>query len=144
MADNDAPVRDPAPANETRGEVRLELGGVDYVLRPSYAAIDAFERATGKGLLALFGAASDCTMPLRDAAEIVAHCIRAHGDAIGDRLMSGVNPRRIGELIVETDGGIILVRIQLMKLLLAAAGGGYTASGEAKATAGTMPTPAVA
>src|SRR3546814_8479413 len=41
------------PHVEERGELALMLDGQDMVLRPSYEAIDAFEKATGKGLLML-------------------------------------------------------------------------------------------
>ena len=40
-------------ANPERGEVDLTLGGVTYLLRPSYEAMRAIERQTGKTLLQL-------------------------------------------------------------------------------------------
>ena len=132
---------DAAPANETRGEIGLALDGVEFTLRPSYAAIDAFERETGKGLMALFNEAQSGIMPVKTAATIVTHCMRAQAAATGDSAGERVQVKRIAELIVEADGGVMLVLIRLQRLLLNAASGGYTASGEVKAATGTTATP---
>jgi len=120
-------------ANETRGEISLTLDGQEQTLRPSYAAIDAFESETGKGLMALFNEAQTGVMPVKTAAIIVTHCMRAQAAAKGDQLGERVQVKRIAELIVEADGGVMLVLIRLQQLLLNAVSGGYTASGEVKA-----------
>lgn len=120
-------------ANETRGEVSLELGGVEYVLRPSYEAISAFEAQTNRSLIDLARAAGDGQLKLGEAAVIVTECIKAHGRAIGDQAMAVFNAKRIGELIQESDGGFLITIKRLELLLFMAATGGYTGSGEEKA-----------
>jgi len=42
-----------APAANARGEHRLPLGGKVYILRPSFAAIEAAETGTGQSLIRL-------------------------------------------------------------------------------------------
>ena len=121
-------------ANATRGEVSLELGGVEYVLRPSYEAISAFEAQTNRSLIDLARAAGDGQLKLGEAAVIVTECIKAHGRSIDDKAMAAFNAKRIGELIQEAEGGFLIVIKRLELLLFMAATGGYTASGEVKAT----------
>lgn len=121
-------------ANETRGEVSLELGGVEYVLRPSYEAISAFEAQTNRSLIDLVRAAGDGQLKLGEASVIVTECIKAHGRSIDDKAMAVFNAKRIGELIQEAEGGFLIVIKRLELLLFMAATGGYTASGEVKAT----------
>lgn len=124
-------------ANETRGEIAIDLAGTEYVLRPTYQAISAIEAKTGKGLLALARDASELT--LGEGAIIATECIKAHGKHIGDEMMTKFSPERVGELIVESEGGIAACLGRLAALLMVAATGGYTASGELK-TAGTQAT----
>ena len=130
-----------APANETRGEISLSLEGVDYILRPSFEAISAFEAETGFGLLALTGQAEDATMTLDTMASIVTHCIRAHGDATGDQMLKSVNKPKIAALIMGSDGGMLGAIIRVRLLLVMAATGGFTASGEPKAAGSNGKTP---
>jgi hypothetical protein len=40
-------------ANEERGEVSLSLEGIDYVMRPSFTAIQAIERKVGRSMKVL-------------------------------------------------------------------------------------------
>lgn len=122
-------------ANETRGEIALDLSGTEYVMRPTFQAISAIESKTGKGLLALARDAADLT--LAEGAIIATECIKAHGKHIGDEMMEKFSPDRIAELMIETDGGIAACLGRLSSLLMVAATGGYTASGELK-TAGTQ------
>lgn len=117
-------------ANETRGEIGLELGGTDYVLRPSYEAIQSIEKKTGKGIMALARDAARIELTLQETAIIAAECIRAQGRATDDRMLAAVNADRIGELIIETEGGIAGVMGRIMVLLELAATGGYDRSGE--------------
>ena len=65
-------------ANKTRGEVSLELEGVEYVLRPSYEAISAFEAQTDRSLIDLARAAGDGQLKMSEAAIIVTECNRPH------------------------------------------------------------------
>lgn len=118
-------------ANEERGEIALDLSGVEYVMRPSYQAIQAIEAKTGKGLLALARDAADLT--LTEAAIIATECIKAHGKHTGDEMRARYSPDKIAELMLETDGGLAACLGRLSALLMVAATGGYTATGELKA-----------
>lgn len=124
-------------ANKTRGEVSLELEGQEYVLRPSFEAISAFEAQTNRSLIDLARAAGDGQLKTGEAAIIVTECIRAHGRAIDDKAMTAFNSARVGELILQADGGLLIVTKRLELLLFMAATGGYTGSGEVKATGKT-------
>lgn len=121
-------------ANKTRGEVSLGLEGVEYVLRPSYEAISAFETQTNRSLIDLARAAGDGELKLSESAIIVTECIKAHGRAIDDKAMAAFNAARVGELILQADGGLLIAMKRLELLLFMAATGGYTGSGEVKAT----------
>ena len=121
-------------ANATRGEISVEMEGVEYVLRPSFEAISAFETQTNRSLIDLARAAGDGQLKMGEAAVIVTECIKAHGRAVDDKGMASFNPKRVGELIQEADGGLLIVMKRLELLLFMAATGGYTASGEVKAT----------
>lgn len=121
-------------ANKTRGEVSLELEGAEYVLRPSYEAISAFETQTNRSLIDLARAAGDGELKLSESAIIVTECIKAHGRATDDKAMAAFNAARVGELILQADGGLLIAMKRLELLLFMAATGGYTGSGEVKAT----------
>jgi hypothetical protein len=129
-----------ADANATRGEMTITLDQTEFVMRPSYDAIQKMEAQTGSSLLQLAQAAGDGSITTGDAAIVVAECIRAAGEANGDANAAGVNSARIGRLLMEVGMLIVAKRIEL--LLFLAATGGYTASGEVKATGnGTAGTP---
>lgn len=119
-------------ANEKRGEIDLELAGESYVLRPSYEAIQAFEAQTGKSLIELAQAAGDGTMSLANAAIVATECIKAWGKATDNTTARAVNVRRIGELIFEAPGGLMVTLKKLEILLFMAATGGVTSAGELK------------
>lgn len=121
-------------ANATRGEVSLELEGAEYVLRPSYEAISAFETQTNRSLIDLARAAGDGELKLSESAIIVTECIKAHGRATDDKALAAFNAARVGELILQADGGLLIAMKRLELLLFMAATGGYTGSGEVKAT----------
>lgn len=121
-------------ANKTRGEVSLELEGAEYVLRPSYEAISAIEAQTDRSLIDLARAAGDGALKLGESAIIVTECIKAHGRATDDKAMASFNAGRVGELILQADGGLLIAMKRLELLLFMAATGGYTGSGEVKAT----------
>lgn len=115
--------------NPERGEIELELGGATYVLRPTFEARAAFEKATGLSLVQLAQTAADGSMPLDNAAIVVTECVKAWGKAENVTSAAGANVRRIGELIYEADGGLMIVLKRLQIMLILAATGGYTASG---------------
>jgi hypothetical protein len=127
-------------ANEERGEVPLLLDGSEFVLRPSYEAIEAIENQTGKGIVALFEAARAIELTSGETVTIVHQCIRAWGKATGDTGARAANRERIREMIIEAEGGLVGVQLRLAVLLGNYVSGGYTASGEAKAATGTMTT----
>jgi len=129
-------------ANQTRGEVALELDGVRYTLRPSYEAIMAFEKGTGFGLLELVRQTEDLSMAIETASIVVTECIRAGGRAEKNEMKAHVSPRKIGELMLTADGGLIKVLVELRVLLSLAATGGLTAEGERKAAGESGATPA--
>jgi len=94
------------PASEERGEVSLVLDGATMALRPSYEAIFAFEASTDKGLLELARAALEGKMRLADLSQVVTECIRAWGRATQQPSIAASNAVRIGQLIVEAEGGM--------------------------------------
>ncbi len=129
-------------ANATRGEVVVTLEGREYILRPSYEAICAFEADTGLGLLALLQQAEAMDMTIQKAAAICTRCIQAWGKSISDPMLEGVNVQKIAQLIMESDAGLLGIVIRLRLLLTAAATGGYTFKGELKAAGENGKTPA--
>lgn len=126
---NDAP----RPANESRGELEIVLGTETFVLRPSFEAIEAFERGTGRGLMALTGDALSGSLSLSDTATIVCECIRAHGRATNVVSLAGSKKDRIAELIIESEGGFQMVLVVVAGMLSLAVTGGTTGAGELKA-----------
>lgn len=133
-------------ANPVRGEIEVPLGDPprDYVLRPSYEAVTAIEKATGKGLLRLFREAADGDMASGDLAVVCSECIRAQGRATQDRMMAAVDADRIGAMIMESPIGQAGVLGRVSVLLGGAVCGDYAASGElkaARAESGTEETP---
>lgn len=122
-------------ANAHRGEVSLKLDGEDFVLRPSYEAIVAFEAATGRGLLALARSALAGELTLDTTAAIATECIRAWGRETNNFAAKASNPSRIASLIIESEDGFADVLGTIAGMLSLAATGGYNASGEARAPA---------
>ena len=127
----------PVTANATRGELSITLDGAEYVLRPSFEAISAFEAATGKGIIQLARDADSGVLGTGALAQIVAETMRAQGRAIGDNVLAASQTKTVAGLIIESDGGVHRVMAIVAGLLAIAATGGYTASGELKATAAT-------
>lgn len=120
-------------ANELRGEVDLELEGERFVLRPSYTAIVAAEKATGRGLVKLAEDAGEGALTLTECAAITALFIRAWGEATGNTTAAHVNEGRVGELIM--DFGLAQVQLRLQIALTLAATGGCRADGTLKGEA---------
>lgn len=133
----EAPMR---PANEERGEIALTLDGAQFVLRPTFEAISAFELATGKGLLQLAQESLRGSLYLSEVAQIATECIRAWGRATGQKSAQGVNAARVAELILEAEGGFVDAVKTISAMLSLASTGGYTAQGEVKATGTTTKT----
>jgi hypothetical protein len=131
-------------ANETRGELAITLGGEELALRPSWQAIDRFERGTGKSVVQLAGEASVGALHSGNAAIILAECIREAKRAAGDALAENYRTETIHKLMIEEPGGYLMTLKRLELLLIKAATGGYTGAGEAKAAGTTVETPAAA
>ena len=131
---------DPAEVN-FQGEITVPLEGVEYVLRPSYSAIMAIERQTGRSLFDLAGEATSGRMSIADMGVICAEMMHAFGrqnpDDSNITTYRGAKPEKIAELIYEAGGPRVSARIAV--LLMGALTGGYTASGKMKAT-GTQTT----
>lgn len=119
-----------------QGEITVPLEGIEYVLRPSYAAIMAIERQTGRSLFDLAGEATSGRMTIADMGVICAEMMHAYGREDPECEMAstykGAKPERIASLIYETGGPRVSARIAV--LLMGALTGGYTASGKIKAT----------
>ena len=122
-------------AVETRGEVSLKLQGEEYTLRPSYEAIDAFEQQTGKGLIELGRAALEGRLTTREAAIIATECIKAWGRATENLAASHFNAKKVGEEMMDAEDGVAGAMHAVATVLAFAATGGYTKTGEVKATA---------
>lgn len=120
-------------AVDNRGQISVRLGGADYVLRPSYEAIEASEEETGLSLFDLATLASNCRMKVKDMGVVVAAMMRAHGKENPDDPMKtqylGAKADKISRLIHEAGPAKIMGRLSI--LLSGALLGGYTASGEA-------------
>jgi hypothetical protein len=130
------------PASAERGEISLTLDGGVYVLRPTFEAIEAFEDSTGKGLQQLAREGIEGALRTSEVAMIACECIRAWGRATGSKSAAGVNSRRVGELLLEAEGGVIGAQRVVAGVLAMASTGGYTALGEPKAGATTTTTSA--
>ncbi|MDX3908423.1 MAG: GTA-gp10 family protein [Sphingobium sp.] len=126
---------------QARGELSLRIDGGEMGLRPSFEAITAFERETGKGLLLLAREALSGSLTLGETAQIACQCIRAWGRDTGSIGAKGARADRIAELILESDGGIREALATVAGLLSLAATGGYSAKGEAKAATMETGTP---
>lgn len=120
-------------ANKTRGEIALTLEGVEYTLRPSYEAIQAFEDQTGKGIIELGRAALEGKLSVREAAIVATECIKAWGRATENASAAHVNAEKVGQLMFEAEDGVAGAMAAVATILALAATGGYTAKGEVKA-----------
>jgi hypothetical protein len=122
----------------TRGEVTITLDGAEYVMRPSYEAIEAIEAQTGKGILALIQGAQEGNLTLAQTAIIVAECMKAWGRqqiAAGEaspeaRSAAGAQTQKVARLIHEA--GLMTALPRVVIVLVAAATGGVNSAGEPK------------
>lgn len=130
----DATIR---PHVAERGEIALNLGDQELILRPTYEAIEGFEAITGKGMLQLTRAALDGALTLGETAQIATECVKAWGRATEKASAVGVNAPRIASLILESPGGFNEALRTVAGMLSLASTGGYTASGNLKAGTAT-------
>lgn len=131
-----------AGAANARGEVALPLDGQDYHLRPSYEAIDAIERQTGRTLYELADSARHQGLTLKECgivgSEMMKAYARTHATSEEPLLgYAGAKPDRVAELVFEAGPALIQPRLALV--LLAAVTGGVDASGEMKPAKGSQP-----
>ena len=120
------------PHVEDRGELALVLDGVTMVLRPTFEAIEAFEAATGKGLMQIARDAIDGRLTVGETAQIACECIRAWGRETDNEDAAGARPKRVANLILDAEGGFRAASGTVAAVLALAATGGYTSSGELK------------
>ena len=99
-------------ANPLRGEVALRVGGRDFVLRPSFAALVAAEAEVGP-LFGLIERAGEGRLALGELAAVLWHCLReppermtreAFGEALLATGMAAVLPA-FRQLAVSILGG---------------------------------------
>jgi hypothetical protein len=123
------------PVVDHRGRMLVPLGDADYVLRPSFEAIEAIEQTLGRSLVQLASQAYNGGLSCADLAIIVAECMRAEGRASSDAGPSyrDAKAEKIARLIYEAGQPSITARIAI--LLTEAVTGGYTAAGEPKPAA---------
>ncbi|MEK9211718.1 GTA-gp10 family protein [Sphingomonas sp. 2378] len=121
-------------ASAERGETTLVLDGETLGLRPSFEAIEEIELTLDRGLVDIARDAIDLKLKLGAVAQIVCALVRAFGRATGNKGAAGANPKRIGRLILESDGGMLIAQKQLSGLLSVAVTGGYDSEGNPKPT----------
>lgn len=129
-------------ANELRGEVDLVLDGQRFVLRPSFTAIVAIEKKTGRPLIELATLAEQVALPQDAQAVVVTELVRAWGRSFvvdeyataADRSIATsakhANPDTMGELLYSV--GAMAVQPRIAIVLGMALTGGCLPSGEAK------------
>lgn len=122
------------PAVDDRGEATIFLDGQTMGLRPSYEAIQEMETTLDRGLVDLARDAIDLKLKLGAVAQIVCALVRAFGRANDNASLAGTNAKRIGRLIHESDGGLLVVQKQVSGVLSVAVTGGYDAEGNPKPT----------
>ena len=125
------------------GEITVTLDA-EYTLRPSYAAIAAIEDATGESIIQLANAAATGRLKLKESAIITTELLKAWGR----EAVEGSDPNQRAAARFGVDGvarqiyeaGQPGINARLALVLIAAATGGYTAAGKAKAAPGTEET----
>ena len=131
-------------ANEVRGEFDIVLAGTTYPLRPSFTAIVAFEQITGRSQFELADDAQRGRLDLMSMAAIVSECVAAWGREAKVVSAQGWDLERTAGMIMEADGGALIISKQLAVMLFMAATGGVSASGEAKPAPAAKPAEASA
>jgi hypothetical protein len=127
---------DETPEVDLRGEISIPLEGREYGLRPSFDAIKRIERLTGKNHEHLAQQAIQQNLTYEDMGIICAEMMREYGKANPDDPLKssylGAKAEKLEKMIFEE--GKPKIGVRLAVVLTAALSGGYTASGEAKAT----------
>ena len=118
-------------ANQQRGEFAIRLHGVEYGMRPTYDAVQAFEGADGMQLTQMAVAATRGGLSVRVCALIVTECVRAWGKANDDVAARGFQADTVAPILLSE--GIADVQLVLADMLFLAATGGLTIEGKRKA-----------
>jgi tail tube GTA-gp10-like protein len=113
-------------ANKVRGEVKLELGGETYVLRPTFGAVCEIEDAIGTNLFDIGRRLERAEITVQELVKLTHACIAQSGTSI--------ELDKLGERIVAQ--GSLGVITALVKFCQSYAFGGY-----AEKKAGTAPKP---
>lgn len=95
--------------NPLRGEIALRLGGQDFILRPSFAALAESEALAGCGLVALARRFLDGSYRLNDVVAVLVPALKA---------AQGVPVPDVGALVL--DRGLLAVAPVCAALLAAA------------------------
>lgn len=126
--------------NPDRGELEIILDGQAMGLRPTFDAVNAFERSTGKGLIALTRDAINGGLTLGETAQIICECVKAWGRATEDATAERFQADRIAALVLTTEGGLMKVTELVAGLLMACSTGGVDAEGNVRPKTTTSPT----
>ena len=133
MSDARQPVAD-------RGEASLTLAGTVMGLRPSFEALDAIEKALGRGLVDLATAAIHKQLRMSETGQIACELIRAFGRDADDAGASKSTAPRVTELIMASEGGLLAAMQTIGGVLAIAVNGGYDTQGNLKPPTTTMTT----
>lgn len=106
--------------NELRGETSVTLGGTDYVLRPTFEALQEIERLTGLGLVPLAKKFLAQEFGVSDIRAVLIPAIKAGGAKAPDEL---------GKLIMQA--GPINLGGKIASFLTIALSGGEEKNAEA-------------
>ena len=99
--------------NRERGEVAVTLSGVEYALRPTFAALAEIESRAGMGLVPLAQRFLDRQFGLNDVLAVLEPAIKAGG---------AKPPEKFGDAIVAT--GVLNLAGPIARFLAHALGGG--------------------
>ncbi len=114
--------------NKVRGEVPVTLGGKQFAMRPTFAAMCEIEQATGMGIIGLVRRYRNLEFGFQDTAAIVTAGVRAGG-------APEVTIEKVGEMMMEgglIEGGLDTYARPVVQFLALALGG--PTAGEAEAT----------
>lgn len=123
------------------GQLSVNLGDAEYMLRPSRQAITNIEKALGKGVTQIAVQCGSLALSIEELGLCVSELMRAYAvhDPKASADYKGAKPERCADLIYEN--GPVDVARRVAIILTGAVTGGYTASGEPKAVKVTMTEP---
>lgn len=97
-----------------RNEVKITLAGEERTMRATFAAIRSIEGAMGKSMIAVINQFGGGDISVTDAATIIHHGLRGHGD-------TRLTLDQVGEAIVEA--GLNNVSLPIVEFVSRALGG---------------------